>query len=202
MLGVSSLVFLIFISLSGLILNHADGLGLSRLAAGPWLQRLYGIEPPPVDSAYEAGGVVFATSSDTLFADGEELAKNVGRMIGAAVYDSEIVVATEFELFIVSPDGRLIERMDSDSELLQRSGVIGSQPMALSPAQAEQIGRAALGQAINLERVLLDFHSGRILPTVGRYVADLTALALLYMSFTGIWLWARRKNGNGNGKKK
>jgi uncharacterized iron-regulated membrane protein len=61
-------------------------------------------------------------------------------------------------------------------------------------AQAEQIGIAALGQEIQWERVLLDLLSGRILPGVGRYLADITALALLYMCFSGIVLWTRRRN--------
>jgi uncharacterized iron-regulated membrane protein len=72
-------------------------------------------------------------------------------------------------------------------------GIRWSQPAMPSAAQAEQLGAAALGLAINWERVLLDLHSGRILPKAGRYIADITALALLYMCFSGIVLWTRRR---------
>ena len=68
-----------------------------------------------------------------------------------------------------------------------------SLPTILSDEQAQQIGTAVLGQAFNWERVLLDLHSGRILPTVGRYIADITALCLLYMCFSGFVLWTRRR---------
>jgi uncharacterized iron-regulated membrane protein len=77
--------------------------------------------------------------------------------------------------------------------MLSTNDVLWSQPATPSAERAEQIGAAALGRAINWERVLLDFHSGRILPTVGRYLADLTALCILYMCFTGIFVWVRKR---------
>lgn len=227
-LGVFSVVFLIFIAASGLILNHADDFGMSHRAAGPWLLRLYGAEAPPVDSAYSAENVLFATSSATLYADGKELAKNTGPLVGAVTIDDAYVVATSQEFLLSSHDLILVERYAPDAPgPMQRLGTSGdhiivaiedelyafdplrmeltaqsdltmpsilwAQPATPSDEQAEQIGAAALGQAINWERVLLDFHSGRILPTVGRYIADLTALCLLYMCFTGIFMWVRKR---------
>jgi hypothetical protein len=227
-LGVSSLLFVVLISLSGLILNHADALGMSRHAAGPLLLRIYGIMLPPVDSAFAAGGVLFATSAETLYANGGELAKSVDRLVGAVAIDGGIVVATGNEFFVTSSDAILIERFSTDSPGqmsklgtesqriivaiqdgyfefdpqrmslavpggIMTDGINWSRPATPSDEEVEQIGTAALGQAINWERVLLDFHSGRILPTVGRYLADITALCLLYMCFTGIVLWNRRR---------
>lgn len=221
-------MFLVLISLSGLILNHADTLGMSRHAAGPWLLRIYGVELPPVDSAFAAGGVLFATSTEALYANGAELAKNADRLIGAVVADGGIVAATGNEFFVTNSDAMLIERFapelagpmkslgtdgqtifvatqDGYSEFdpqrmslsaaanISMDGIAWSQPATPSDEQAEQIGMAALGEAINWERVLLDLHSGRILPAVGRYIADLTALSLLYMCFSGLWLWTRRR---------
>jgi hypothetical protein len=227
-LGVSSLLFVVLISISGLILNHADALGLSRHAVGPSLLSLYGIEAPPVDTAFAAGGVLFATAADTLYANGFPLAQSVHELIGAVALQSEIVIATRDELFVTSPDALLIERFAPDAagdmrelgtdgrrivavvadgyaefdaermilataEIATPEGISWSRPATPSAAQAEQIGVAALGQVINWERLLLDLHSGRILPGVGRYLADITALALLYMCFSGIVLWTRRR---------
>lgn len=227
-LGVSSALFLVLISLSGLVLNHADALGLARNAAGPWLLGLYGIELPPVDSAFEVDGILFATAAGTLYADGAELAKDAGHLTGAVAVANGLVVATGDEFFVASSNAALIERFapnlngpilklgtdgtrvlvalaDGYTEfdpLRMRLGVPESetlvevhwsQPATPTEMQAEQVGTAALGQAINWERVLLDLHSGRILPGVGRYLADLTALALLYMCFSGIVLWTRKR---------
>lgn len=222
------MLFLILISASGLTLNHADALGLSRHAAGPWLLGLYGADLPPVESAYSVAGMLFATSGQTLYADGEELAKNTGSLVGAVAIEGAYVVATGSEFIVSNSNVELIERYAPDlSDPIGKLGIssdriivaiqnehyeFNPQRMSLSPledlsiddiawsqpanpsdAQAKQIGTAELGHAINWERVLLDFHSGRILPAVGRYIADLTALCLLYMCFTGIVLWARRR---------
>lgn len=226
--GVSSLLFLVLLALSGLILNHADGLGLSRHAVGPWLLSIYGAEVPPVDSAFAAGGVTFATSADTLYANGVEFAKNADLLIGVVVVDGGIIVATSNEFFVTNSDAALVERYAPDTEgPISRLGIENqrvivatedaysefdplrmslsapisstvdsiawSLPTILSDEQAQQIGTAVLGQAFNWERVLLDLHSGRILPTVGRYIADITALCLLYMCFSGFVLWTRRR---------
>ena len=117
-LGMGSLLFVILISFSGLILNHADALGISRYAAGSWLLRIYGIELPPVDSAFAAGGVMFATSAETLYANGAEFAMGVDRLIGAVAVDDGIVVATGNEFFLVSADAKLIERFAPESSVL------------------------------------------------------------------------------------
>lgn len=222
------MLFLVLIALSGLLLNHADRLGLSHTAAGPWLLKLYGVELPPVHAAFTAGDVMFATSADTLYANGKPLAKSVNRLIGAVAVENAIVIATGNEFFITTTDAALIERFapgalqpmrelgtdgrrvivafaegyaefDADQMNLGVAADIAlddvawSRPTVPTAQQAQQIGVAALGQAINWERVLLDLHSGRILPGLGRYLADITALALLYMCFSGIVLWTRRR---------
>ena len=227
-LGIGSMVFLIMISLSGLILNHADALGLSRHAAGPVFLSIYGIEAPPVDAAFAAGDVIFATSSGSLFADGIELAANSTQLSGAIEFDDSLVVATSNEFFVMTIDANLIERFVAEvSNSITRLGtdgqriivslqdemfafdavqmslspvgtdaaddVIWSKPAVLSSDQAEEIGIAGLANTMNWERILIDFHSGRILPTIGRYIADITALCLLYLCISGIVLWTRRR---------
>ncbi len=226
-LGVSSLLFVLLISLSGLILNHADTLGMSRRAAPELLIGLYGMELPPVDSAFVAAEVLFATSSETLYANGEEIAKQVDRLIGAVAVQDGFIIATQNEFFVTNLDAALVERFAPDTMApMSKLGTYGeriivetpdglaefdplqmrlsssathtagdmtwSQAATPSARQAQAIGAAALGQAISWERVLLDLHSGRILPAVGRYLADLTALSLLYMCITGLVLWTRR----------
>jgi hypothetical protein len=227
-IGVSALFFLLILALSGLILNHADGLGLSRYAAGPLVLRLYGVELPPVDSAFEAGDILFATSSGTLYADGVELAGATGNLVGAVAVEDGLIAATGGEFFVLTSDAALIERFApqtagaltgigsdgkrvltmlqnelfeldtlsmslSSADSIRPDTVTWSQAATPGAEQVEQIGRTALGQALNWERVLLDVHSGRILPTLGRFIADLAALCLIYLCISGAVLWTRRR---------
>lgn len=227
-LGVSSLLFLVFISVSGIVLNHAEELGLSRSSAGTWILDIYDVPLPPAESAYQAGDVLFAISSGTLYANGEELSRVAGQLVGAVASTGSIVVASADQLFVTMGDGALLERFSpgrsspmtklgldgervivatqddyfefdpenmslSTSSAVDADAVTWSLPVSLNARQAEDIGMAALGLAINWERVLLDVHSGRILPSVGRYIADVTALCLLYMCVSGFVLWTRRR---------
>ncbi len=46
--------------------------------------------------------------------------------------------------------------------------------------------------ALTLERVLLDIHSGRIVNRFGVWFMDMIALALISLVLSGLWIWYRR----------
>lgn len=73
------------------------------------------------------------------------------------------------------------------------SDIAWSESVQPEDEQLRQLGNATSGQIISWERVLSDLHSGRILPTVGRYLFDLAALCLLYLCISGVFLWFRRR---------
>ncbi len=49
------------------------------------------------------------------------------------------------------------------------------------------------GRGLPVERVILDLHSGRIFGKYGTYVMDAAAIALLWLSCSGPWVWWRRR---------
>ena len=49
------------------------------------------------------------------------------------------------------------------------------------------------GRGLTLERVLLDLHSGRVFGEYGIYVMDAAAVALLWLSCSGLWVWWSRR---------
>ena len=66
----------------------------------------------------------------------------------------------------------------------------------------ESITHLYRGDGLSLERVLLDLHSGRIFGAIGVLVYDLLALALGFLSISGLVLWFRsRRNGKGTKRK-
>jgi cytochrome b subunit of formate dehydrogenase len=48
------------------------------------------------------------------------------------------------------------------------------------------------GQGLNLERILLDLHSGRLLGKGGVYFMDFIALLMILLALSGVWLWIQR----------
>jgi PepSY-associated transmembrane protein len=49
------------------------------------------------------------------------------------------------------------------------------------------------GKGLTVERVLLDFHSGRVAGQWGVYVVDLIAMIFLILAISGVWMWWLRK---------
>jgi len=66
-------------------------------------------------------------------------------------------------------------------------------PAITLPALKQVIESHDMSKQINLERFLLDAHSGRFFGKYGIYVIDIAAILLLILSITGIWLWAVRR---------
>lgn len=49
------------------------------------------------------------------------------------------------------------------------------------------------GSGLTAERVLQDFHSGRIVGQWGVYIVDFVALLFLILAISGIWMWSKRR---------
>jgi len=66
---------------------------------------------------------------------------------------------------------------------------------AVAPTQVlNVVNRLYRQQALNMERVVLDLHSGRLLhPRYGVWLMDAAAVVLLLLSFSGLWVWWSRK---------
>ena len=66
--------------------------------------------------------------------------------------------------------------------------------MDLPPDMPIEQGEEYRGKGITLEKFILDLHSGVIIGLSGKILSDLVALAILFLSATGIYnLWKRKK---------
>ena len=63
----------------------------------------------------------------------------------------------------------------------------------LSDARMAVLLESFRGRGLSLERILLDLHSGRLFGQYGIYVMDAAAVALLWLSCSGLWVWWRRR---------
>ena len=67
-------------------------------------------------------------------------------------------------------------------------------PFTLSEIQIEKLKKGYRGQGLNLERVILDLHSGRIFNDKwGIYIMDISALLMMLLGISGLWVWWSRK---------
>lgn len=87
---------------------------------------------------------------------------------------------------------------ESSGDLTQWQKLTGPHPHWIAPAITlpalrQVIESHDMSKQINLERFLLDAHSGRVFGKYGIYAIDVAAILLLILSVTGIWLWVVRR---------
>jgi hypothetical protein len=228
-IGLAATLFVIILSITGLLLNHTEEIGLDSIhLSSPTLLDWYGIHAPDDIRAFRAGPLMIAELNGRLYANNAPLQNIEGTLTGAVMFNDLVLVATMDQLVLLTPAGELVERMDSsagvppgiqaigigntglpvirtsqgdyrpDTNLMiwtRTSAVNGdwSVPAALDEEAMKSLDSAWRGNGLPLERVMLDLHSGRILGQWGVYLMDAAAILFLVLSFSGVWLWLKRR---------
>lgn len=237
--GAAGAVFVLFMVLSGMVINHSNGLGLDqRHVSQPFLLSWYGLVAPEHIRGFPAGDDWIIYAGSQVFLNDMQVS-TVSNGIGAVAYDQMLIAASSDELLLLDTNGQLIERqpwgppgagpIDSiglrpdgtvvvkstgqlwlaDAELL---GWQAAKETVLNPTWStsesapqpliQRITEQYRGEGPSLERVLLDFHSGRIFGPIGVFIYDLLALVVGFLSISGLVLWIRgKRNGKRNGKR-
>ena len=89
----------------------------------------------------------------------------------------------------------LVDETAQDWQVYRRGSIVWTTPATdseLPMSMREVILVHANNHLISWERLLLDFHSGRLFGNIGVVIADIAALLLVFLSATGVFLWLRR----------
>lgn len=201
--GATLVAFVLFLSVTGIALNHSGDLGLDRQhVRWTWLLDAYGMgDPKPY-----AGMATL----------GELLVVGDGQRAHLLLASGELVESMDLSALLAGPisrvgraDGRAILESGgalyrSDAELTDfvpwaagnASNVAWSPEILPATPGLESIDTAWRGYGLTVERVLLDLHSGRILALPGRLLLDAIGLGLIVLSISGLVLTRRRaRNG-------
>lgn len=227
-LGITFSVVIVAVVLTGIALNHTGGLRLDeRRITNAWVLDWYGMNPEGEPIAFEADGWALQWD-EQLYWDGQPVEAETGQLVGAVALLDIRVIATTDALFLLTPTGELIERMDAvdlPPGSVKQIGNLNGNVMLTSTegkflsdpdvgewdryqlaadvhwSEAEPVPaterEAALqsyrGQGVSLYRVLLDLHSGRLFGSIGVWVVDAAAVAILFLTLTGVWYALRVK---------
>ncbi len=109
-MGVAVALFFVVLIVTGLALNHTEGLNLARTPIqSEALTRWYGLPAPQLLAVYEAEGQFIATPQIWLYQN-HRLPEGGGPVIGVVRTRDMLVVATALTLSLYTPTG---ERIDS-----------------------------------------------------------------------------------------
>lgn len=144
-LGLTGIVFILILAVTGLMLNHTSLLRLdSRYVHSEWLLDWYDIEAPAEMISYRAGDHWVTQLGDQIFLDERKIPELGGVLTGALAMDDLLVIGFESALALVTSHGLLIER--------------------LTPASGAPAGMTRLG-TVNAGGLVVD--TGH-----GKYIAD------------------------------
>lgn len=124
--GITSAVLIIFICLTGLLLNHTDDLELGTVPVdAEWLLNAYGIDTPAIISF---GNVNISASqiASKLYYRMTPLSGNFSSLTGIVETGDIVIIATTDELILLTRSGELIETLEAYTGIpayIQRIGL-------------------------------------------------------------------------------
>lgn len=143
--------------------------------------------------------LAIALGNDVLLVDSDgeiiELMKNVSRapIQKIGLLKNKIILLDQQNNYYLSDTqlSRWLKPTESQAEL---SSSFWSVTSELNSQQVLTLKKAYRGQGLNLERVILDLHSGRFFnDSWGIIIMDLSAIAMILLGLSGMWVWWSRK---------
>lgn len=111
-LGVITALPLLWLAVSGILLNHAESMGLNdRQVSASWVLKRYHQIPEGKPRGAKVGDRLISTWGGEHFLDGVEL-PIPGTLIGAAAWKSKLVVATDERLAVINGAGEIEIELD------------------------------------------------------------------------------------------
>lgn len=109
--GVTAAVFAIVLAVTGLLLNHTEGLALdSRYVGSELVLDWYGIAPPGKLVSYPVGGHWVSQLGGHIYVDEQELAiDEPGHLLGAVGLAGNIIIAVEGQVLLLDAAGKVLE---------------------------------------------------------------------------------------------
>jgi len=109
-IGAAAALFVIFMVLSGIVINHANDLGLDRKhVSQPLVLDWYGLGAPDELLSFEVGGDWLSFAGSQLYLN-EEPVLAVSGGVGAVASGELMIAAGSDELLLLDRDGNLVER--------------------------------------------------------------------------------------------
>lgn len=149
----------------------------------------------PVIGAISYSNMIIIGQADALlvFTPSGELIERVTGSEGIPSGIEAIGVTDKKQLAVRSSSG--VFTTNQDFLFWQNSPtaiVIWSDNTSLPNSMHKALLERYRGQGLNLERILLDLHSGRLLGKGGVYFMDFIALLMILLALSGVWLWIQR----------
>jgi hypothetical protein len=133
-IGLASALFVILLTLTGLLLNHTDDLALnSRHVQSPLVLDWYGIKAPDAMFSYTAGSGTVTEVGTQVYWNTTPIPQVSTPLLGSVEAHGLVIIGAGEQLLLFTPDGELIERLDNSAGI---------------PTGIQSLGRNAAGDLV------------------------------------------------------
>ena len=207
-LGLAAVFFVLFLSTTGIALNHSADWGLDRsYVESGWILDAYGVSAPAPTVSFAVGDLRVTQLGSRIYLGDSEVPQEVDAVVGLVALGPLAVVAVPDGVLVLTVEGDLVERIDLAGEMpgpVERLGRSMGRPVVASRdsfliGDAEVTGFASLSDPAGLDidwssasepdasevAVLQQLYRGRGL-TVERLLVEIHSGRIL--SAAGPWL--------------
>ncbi len=140
-LGVSSAIFVVILTITGLALNHTERLKLDQRFVGSsiWMD-LYNISLPKDPSSFATKNHQVTLLADRLYFNATELEEQADQLFGAVELAGTVIVAISGEILLLEQDGQLIEKLTGSEGVpagMERIGLSSKNKLIVYAAHGE-----------------------------------------------------------------
>mgnify|MGYP001813818662 FL=1 len=138
--GLSLVVFVVYLSVSGIALNHSGDLELERRYLDwPWLLDAYGLEVPTPSASFADGGHRATLLGERLFLDGRDTGQREAALNGIAALGPLVLVAGRQSVYLFTDGGEFVEAIDLGARLtgpIERVGRTGARAVLQTASES------------------------------------------------------------------
>ena len=135
--GLAAGVLLLLLAVSGVLINHADALGLAqRQLRAEWLLRWYGLQAPGLRGAQPLQAQWLSQWGQALYLDADRLRlPAVQQLVGAVALPGLWLVADRRQALLLDRQGALVDALPyPDGFVARRVGLVAQPPRAVIEA--------------------------------------------------------------------
>ena len=138
-IGLTAVIFFLFLAVTGVALNHGNDLGLdAEYVHAAWLARWYGLTPQPPRHAFRSGRHALVAANGRWLLDGRISGEKFPQPLGLVAVPGMVIVASDASLYIYREDGALVDRVE-------KSALPGTPVLAIGSGARQFILRTASG---------------------------------------------------------
>jgi len=125
-IGINAALFVLLLSITGLMLNHTESLSLNKKnIQNNWLLDHYGIVAPEKVQSYAIEEHWASQWDNHIFYNQFDLGIHHERLVGAIKFQHSFVFALENSLLLISEEGELIEKLTGNEGIPAAISAIG-----------------------------------------------------------------------------